>query len=124
LFCRKTKTRCTSTQERTTSFFIYIGSFDTPSSYNTSTPQQDTPNISHANIAPVVKKCYKKNRKIEISKAEITWSSTVFKGFSTLFNPFYPQNRHLSTAIVPLLHSKTTSVALQKDYFSTPKGLH
>ena len=29
--CRAYKTRCTSTQECTTSFFIYIGSFDTPS---------------------------------------------------------------------------------------------
>ena len=32
---------------------------DAIASYNTPTPQQDMPHASHANIAPVVKKCYK-----------------------------------------------------------------
>ena len=32
---------------------------DAITSYITPTPQQDMPHASHANIAPVVKKCYK-----------------------------------------------------------------
>lgn len=32
---------------------------DTIASYITPTPQQDMPHASYANIAPVVKKCYK-----------------------------------------------------------------
>ena len=88
---------------------------DAIASYITPTPQQDMPHASHANIAPVVKKCYKQKSQNRNPQSR---NHLVIHRFYGVFHTIQP----LLSTKQALIHCKCTPFAQQNELRCIAKG--